>query len=244
MPFTQILDAIREKGYHDHRSNSHSNLLTERMVADLAATCPSFVADRAANRFREWRNTLGPDRRNTDLLIGAANADGSPGLRNVRILIEHKSVVTAHRNRNAHYQDIEREMLATHDKNPRTIVVATLIVGVCQRVLNVPDCVKKDSRYSPIRFQNEILPRLSTGDQTVWTDFPRCISTNTPEDPATTVAMFRGLPVRAPADSHEVGLDFMLFVPVEIDNVNPPRLGVMDGIDSIADYQRMIQHIC
>ena len=27
--------------------------------------------------------------------------------------------------------------------NPRTIVVATVIVGVCEKVLNVPDCVKR-----------------------------------------------------------------------------------------------------
>ena len=131
-------------------------------------------------------------------------------MRNVRIIVEHKSVVTAHRNRNARSQDIEREMRTSHVHNPRTIVVATLIIGTCQRVLNVPDCVKKDPRYGDGQFETLVLPRLSSGDQTLWNDFRNCISSNTQDDPIKTMEYFSRLPVRAMADTHEVGLDFML----------------------------------
>jgi hypothetical protein len=142
-PFDAILRNMAEARYHNHRKASHSNALSDRIVADLADSCPSFAADRKKGRFQEWHNERGPDRRNTDLLIGSPDAKGKPDLSQVRLLLENKSVVTAHRNRNARFQDVERETHAIHSKNPRTIVVATLIVGVCERFLNVPDGVKK-----------------------------------------------------------------------------------------------------
>jgi hypothetical protein len=243
-PFDAIVRNIAQAGYHNHREPSHSNLLSDQIVRDLERACPSFRDDRAKGRFREWRNVKGPDGRNTDLLIGAPTPKGKPDLSQVRILLENKSVVTAHRNRNARFQDVERETHAIHAENPRTIVVATLIVGVCERVLNVPDCVKKPYKSKPERFDAEILPRLSSGDATLWDEFEHCVSVNRADDPMKTVEYFRALPVREPADSHERGLDFMLFIPMAIDNVAPPRLAKLPGIEPVAQYKRMIERLC
>lgn len=256
-PFDGIFRNIRLRGYHNHRLEEHSDLLTDQIVSDLALRCSAFAEDRARPDFQEWRNVKAADDRTTDYIFGPLQKKGplnlfgeaqfsQADLQNIRILIEHKSVVTAHRNRNARVQDIEREIRATHHHHPKTIVVATVLVGTCLQVLNIPDCVKKDPRYTPEEFQSKIVPRLSSGDQTLWDEFSRCVSQNTPADPLATVNLFRGLPTRELADAHtgRPGIDYLLLVPVAIDNVNPPRLGTLAGIDPCAAYDDMIEHIC
>lgn len=243
-PFDPILDNIISAGYHNQRKEGHSDALVRQIVKDLDTHCEAFAIDRKAGVIREWLNEKAFDGRTTDLLIGAADDNGRPDLRNVRIIIENKSVITAHRNKNARFQDIEREMRASHANNPLTIVVATLIIGTCQRYLNVADNRKKDPRLEPGQFESDVLARLSTGDESLWLDFSKWISSNTKDDPSKTMEYFRRLPVRQMADAHEVGLDFMLFIPMAIDNVTPPSLATLDGLDPSASYWEMITHIC
>lgn len=239
--FDEIFDSIVRTGYHNHRLEAHSDIISRRIIADLRATCSSFDADCRSGTIKVWHKTLGPDDRTTDLLAGVPDPNGRPDLRKVRLLVENKSVITAHRNRSARAQDIDRERLSAHRANPRTIVAATVLVGTCQRVLNVPDCVAKLNRE---KFADEIRPRLSIGDESLWTEFRACVSQNKPTDPSKTVARFGRLPVRAAADTHLAALDFLLIAPVAIDNINPPKLDSSMGIDAEADYKRMIQHMC
>src|SRR5690606_6840450 len=95
-------------------------------------------------------------------------------------------------------------------------------------------------------FETEVLPRLSSGDQSLWSEFKYAVSTNKPDDPAKTVAAFRRLPLRPPGHTHVAGYDFVLIVPVFIDNVNPPELCRNNpfGIDIDAEYERMLATIC
>lgn len=243
-PFDPIIDNIIRAGYHNQRKEGHSDVLIRQIVSDLDTHCEAFARDRRDGIIHEWLNKKAFDGRTTDLLIGAADVNGEPDLRNVRIVVENKSVVTAHRNKNARYQDIEREMRASHANNPRTIVVATLIIGTCRQYLNVADHRKKDPRLEPGQFEAEVLPKLSTGDESLWQDFSKWISHNTHDDPAKTMKFFRQLPVRQMADTHEVGLDFMLFIPMAINNVNPPKLTMLNGLDPSAGYWKMITHVC
>lgn len=240
-PFNEILDHIRATGYHNHRKEVHSDILSRRIVADLRSECPAFNADIESGRIRTWEKTKGPDDRTTDLIAGPTNANGGPDLSAVRILVENKSVVTAHRNRNARWQDIDRERRSAHSANPKTIVIATLIVGVCERVLNVPDCVAKLHKTT---FESQVRPRLSTGDQSLWQEFSMCVGLNKPDDPSKTISMFRELPIRKGSDTHEAALDFLLIAPFAIDNVNPPRLDFTMNIDPEDEYRRMIRHAC
>jgi len=237
----EILNAIRENSYHNHRKETHSDLISRRIVADLRATCKAFDSDLASGAIRTWEKTKGPDDRTTDLIAGSSKPNGAPDLSDVRLLVENKSVVTAHRNRNARWQDIDRERRSAHSANPKTIVVATLIVGVCERVLNVPDCVAKLHKHS---FETGVRPRLSTGDQSLWGEFDMCVSLNKSDDPHKTIAMFRELPVRKGSDTHLAALDFLWIAPFAIDNVNPPMIGKTMGIDAEVEYRKMIQHIC
>lgn len=248
-PFDGILREIRETGYHNHRRPTHSDLMTERIIADLTRSCAPIAEDLQCGKVMEWRNVKGPDGRNTDAIIGPSGKGRSPKLDAVRLLIEHKSVITAHRNRNARQQDIEREIRAAHANNPNTIIVATVLIGTCERVLNVPDGVKAEARRlwpeEEEGFNKLVRPRLSTGDQALWKEFEYCISNNQPAAPYNTIKLFRELPLRKVAETYKPGLDFLLLVPVAIDNVNPPRVDdEFANIHPTTAYEEMIQHIC
>ncbi|HEX7295941.1 MAG TPA: hypothetical protein VF251_09340, partial [Pyrinomonadaceae bacterium] len=67
--------------------------------------------------------------------------------------------------------------------------------------------------------------------------FEWAVSDNKLGDPAETVRKLRMLPTRHPGHTHVCGYDYVLVVPVSIDNVNPPRLAVHNdlGIDIAED---------
>ncbi|MGH8236711.1 MAG: hypothetical protein ACREXP_06770 [Steroidobacteraceae bacterium] len=60
------------------------------------------------------------------------------------------------------------------------------------------------------------------------------------------VAKFQSLPRRQPGHTHVMGFDFVMIVPVFVDNVNPPSLCRQNGfgIDIDATYERMLATIC
>jgi hypothetical protein len=95
-------------------------------------------------------------------------------------------------------------------------------------------------------FETRVLPRLSSGDQTLWQDFPHAVSVNRAVDPQSTIAKFRELPTRAAARTDLVAYDYVLLVPVFIDNVSPPRVARENtlGINIDAEYLAMIDRIC
>jgi hypothetical protein len=91
-----------------------------------------------------------------------------------------------------------------------------------------------------------VLPRLSSGDGTLWRDFDWAASRNGPNDPAKTAKLFRTLPTRHAGHTHVEGYDYVLLVPVRIDNVSPPELprGAPLGIDIDSEYRRLIEQMC
>jgi hypothetical protein len=101
-------------------------------------------------------------------------------------------------------------------------------------------------RERPDEFERTVLPRLSTGDASLWKEFAWAVSTNRPADPAKTVELMRTLPTRLAGHTHVVGYDAVLLVPVEIDNVNPPSLPRPNSldIDVDVDYNRMLEKMC
>ena len=125
--------------------------------------------------------------------------------------------------------------------------MATVMIGVAERVLNVPDRITpffKDRKTS--QFERTVLPRLSSGDSKLWEEFSSAVSANKPEDPARTAAKFRKLAVRLPGHTHVVGYDYVLLVPVYIDNVNPPFIPRPNnlGIDVDREDPAMLTQIC
>jgi hypothetical protein len=112
--------------------------------------------------------------------------------------LKSKSVITAHRSRTSRFADLCATLQVLEDLRSEALVVATVIVGVAERVLNVPDQVKPRYKKNPSKFQSDVLPRLSSGDQTLWDEFDWAVSSNRADDPQTTIEKFRELPIRRP----------------------------------------------
>jgi len=165
------------------------------------------------------------------------------------LCLEKKPVITAHRNLYARFDDLNEALQVLHRARSEAVLVATVIVGVARRVLNVPDKVKPLYRRRLAEFDESVLPRLSSGDQSLWDEFESAVSVNRPDDPSNTVKKFRQLPTRQPGHTHVVGYDYVLLVPAFIDNVNEPYIPkptdpLSLGIDVELEYQTMLDAIC
>jgi len=247
-PFDKAIAAIAQAGYHNHRLETHSDTVSTAFFADLVASCPSLREDFEEGTVKVWKNVKAPGhrRRKIDLFVGEPTATGDPDITKVRIALENKSVITAHRNRTNRFDDLSDVLSTVHAARPEALLIATVLIGLSERVLNIPDQVHSFFRDREDEFNQTVLPRLSTGDASLWAQFNWAVSPNTPNDPRNTVDLFRQLPTRAPAHTHVEGYDFVLLVPVLIDNVDPPSLPRPNalGIDVDLEYQRMLNQLC
>jgi len=229
----------------------HVDALRGGIVDDLALCCPAFKADLENGLIARWENVRDPgaQSRKLDLVIAEANRDGGPNVKKLRICLKSKSVITAHRSRDSRFADLYATLRVLEDLKSEAVLVATVIVGVAEKVLNVPDKVKPLYKKKAGKFEREVLPRLSSGDQSLWDEFDWAVSVNRPDDPRNTIEKFRELPTRRPGRTHVVGYDYVLLVPASIDNVNPPSIPAPSdpksfGIDVERDYAKMIEIMC
>jgi len=246
-PFDEVIDEIRARGFHNHRLEDHSGTMSRGILRDLRAMCEPFRRDFTGGHIREWLDFPSPGgrARKLDLVVAEPGGEaGGPDLGRLRLCVENKSVVTAHRNRTNRYDDLSDVVGVLHQKKPDAILVATVLVGVAENVLNVPDRVKPF--MPPEDFVGRVLPRLSSGDDTLWDEFRHAVSRNRQRDPERTVKKFRELPTRPPGRTDLVAYDYVLLVPVFIDNVCPPRVARDNalGIDVDAEYHTMLDRIC
>ncbi|MEP6831940.1 MAG: hypothetical protein ABJB74_01045 [Gemmatimonas sp.] len=197
---------------------------------------------------RIWKNVASPgDReRKVDLFVGEPNAEGLPDISKVRIAVENKSVITAHRNSTNRFDDLKKVVAAVQGARPEALLIATVLIGLADRVLNIPDQVHKFYRDREEIFGRDVLPRLSSGDDALFEEFSWAVSKNRPSDPAKTLQLFRSLPTRGPAQTHLVAYDSVLLVPVRIDNVHAPTLPRPNhlSVDVDADYSDFISKTC
>jgi len=250
-PFDAVIEQIKLRGFHNQRLEEHSDIVSAEILKDLRERCGTFGADYAADRITSWLNVRTPGARNRkiDLLVGEADCSGKPDLEKLRFCVENKSVVTAHRNQYARFDDLNEALQVIHHAKAEAVLVATVIIGVAERFLNVPDRVKPLYRERAAEFNEQVLPRLSSGDQTLWEQFAWAVSVNRVGDAAKTIEKFRQLPTRSAGHTHVAGYDCVLLVPAFIDNVNPPYIPEPDdprslGIDVRAAYDAMLETIC
>ncbi len=248
-PFDSVIEAIARRRYHNHRQDDHSSTVSNGLFNDLTSACTPLAEDVRAGSVNVWRNVQSPGdrRRKVDLFVGEPGPDGKADIRRLRIALENKSVLTAHRNRTNRFDDLQKVLSAIHATRPEALLVATVLIGLAERVLNVPDQIHpmyRDEKEE--EFNKIVLPRLSSGDQALWTDFPRAVSVNSHSDPANSVALFRTLSTRPAGHTHVEGYDAVLLVPMMIDNVNPPSLPRPNalGIDVDSDYQQVLKQLC
>lgn len=84
------------------------------------------------------------------------------------------------------------------------------------------------------------------GDRSLWDEFSDAVSKNRPNDPKQTLDKFRSLPRRPPAHTHVSGYDYLLLVPMFVDNVDRPRLERENqlGIDVDREYEELLEVVC
>lgn len=250
-PFDAVMQQIRIRGFHNHRLEDHSDILSQGILHDVQERCAPFSADIAAGQITSWLNVRTPGKRGReiDLLVGAPKDSGKPDLKKLRFCVENKSVITAHRNRTNRFDDLELVLELLHRAKPDAVLVATVIVGIAERVLNIPEGIKPRFKKRLDEFAAQIVPRLSSGDQSLWEEFEFAISPNRPNEPAITVSKFRQLRSRSPGHTHVVGYDYVLLVPAFINNVDPPYIPGPDdprnlGINVQHEYDAMLDTVC
>ena len=245
-PFDSVMDAIRNAGYHNHRRPLHSDIVSKGILDDLLQQCEPLAWDYKKGEVKHWLNVNAPGGRGRrlDLFIGEPDSEtGGPSITGLRIGIENKSVMTAHRNRSARFDDPSETLDAVLRVRQEAVMAATVLVGVAEQVLNVPDRIK------PLRktdFEAEVLPRLSSGDQSLWSEFEYAVSPNRPSDAEGTMARFRELPTRRPGLTHMHGYDYVALIPVHVNNVDPPTIARKNdlGLDVDDEYQTMLETLC
>jgi SAM-dependent methyltransferase len=238
--FDDVLDEIKARGFHNHRLENHSGSMSRGILRDLRAMCEPFERDFTTGQIREWLDFPSPGgrARKLDLVVAEPAAQTrEPDLTRLRLCVENKSVVTAHRNRTNRYDNLSDLVGVLHRNRPDAILVATVLIGLAENVLNVPDRVKPF--LSSKEFTERVLPRLSSGDDSLWSEFPQAVSRNRSVDPERTAKKFRELPTRPPGRTDLVAYDYVLLVPVIIDNVHPPRVARDNGlgIDIDTEYR-------
>lgn len=174
------------------------------------------------------------------------SADGSPDINKVRLAVENKSVLTAHRNRTNRFDDLKKVVAAVQGARPEAITIATVLIGISPRFLNIPDGVRKFYRGREEEFDEKVLPRLSSGDESLFAEFDWAVSPNRANEPMSTAALFQSLPTRGSAQTHLVAYDSVLLVPVFIDNVHAPYIPRPNtlGIDVDAEYEALLHRTC
>jgi len=248
-PFDEAISAIQQRGYHNHRLEEHSDIVSRGIFRDLLDCCSTLRADYERGAIREWLNVHAPGarKRKIDLFVGEPRAGAAlSDISKLRVCVENKSVVTAHRNRDARFDDLNETLKVVHAARSEAVIVATVLIGTAGRVLNIPDKVKAFHKGLGDTFTQTIVPRLSRGDLSLWDEYRWAVSVNRKNDPAITLEKLRQLPTRKPGHTHVEGYDYVLFVPVHIDNVSPPTLARTNdlGIDIDQQYQEMLSTIC
>ena len=247
-PFDEAIEDIIRRKYHNQRQQFHSDIVSEGILRDLLHTCNELRRDLESSEVKSWFNVPAPGgrSRHIDLMIGEPTPEGKPNLNRIRICVENKSVMTAHRNKHARYDDLSELVKVLQEVRPETIVVCTVMIGVANRFLNVADRVTPFYKSRMAEFERKILPRLSSGDQSLWTEFGAAVSTNKAHEPNSTKERFLKLPTRSLGRIDKIGFDFLLLVPVFINNVDPPYIARSNdlGIDVNKEYNEMLVRVC
>ena len=151
-PFDNVIRRIIERGYHNHRTAEHSDIVCTGIWNDLLTRCEDIRDDYDRGRIGHWLNQPAPDlqRRRADLLVCETNElTDTPDLSRVRICLENKSVLTAHRNRGERFRDLDNFRSEVQQRRREAIVLGTVMIGTARRYLNVADQVGRLYRSQP-----------------------------------------------------------------------------------------------
>ena len=180
-PADKVVSFIKETRYHNHRSEAHSDLVCEQFIADIIKRCPAIADDLFEGKIKYWLNEeVEGLTHKVDLLVCSVSGDEcKPSLGRARICLENKSVITAHgKNRRNRFSDLADYMNVVQAQTPEAIILGHVLVGTATKYLNVPDMVKKHCQITGVDFEKEVLPRLSSGESSLWDEFGKGAKVN------------------------------------------------------------------
>lgn len=144
------MEYLNEIGFHHPRTaKEHSTELSRHMVNDLYQSCPSVRSDADEGTIAfdlDVKIKVGDRSHVTDLVIGEPVTHGLPshGLAQselhpskYRIAIEHKSVITAHRNRLNRLRDLNEFAEYMYAYRADVVVGGTLLIGTSTKFVSV-----------------------------------------------------------------------------------------------------------
>ena len=67
-PFDAAIAALAKAGYHNHRLEAHSDIVSDGIVADLKSVCEKFQTDVDSGAVRIWKNVGSPGDRERRVL--------------------------------------------------------------------------------------------------------------------------------------------------------------------------------
>src|SRR5688572_27337235 len=116
-PFDEVIESIRTAGYHNQRLEAHSDLVSNGLFRDLLTRCPFISHDYEEKAVNKWINVPAPGTtrgRKIDLFVGEPGPDNTADVGKVRICVENKSVITAHRNKTNRLDDLTKVLGAIY----------------------------------------------------------------------------------------------------------------------------------
>ncbi len=61
-PFDAVVEQVKRRGFHNQRSEGHSDIVSDGILADLKRHCPPFFSDFSNGRIADWKNIEPPGR--------------------------------------------------------------------------------------------------------------------------------------------------------------------------------------
>ncbi|MCC7020222.1 MAG: hypothetical protein IT332_10730 [Ardenticatenales bacterium] len=248
-PIDQVIAEMTRVRFHNHRSEAHSDIISHGIWNLLLDRCPAISTDFERDKIDFWTNVEVPGlTHRIDMMVCEVGPHPStPSLERARICLENKTVITAHgKNRRNRHSDLSDFYRLVQSTTPEAIVLGTVLIGTAEQYLNIPDSVRPACKLLDINFETDVLPRLSSGDESLWDQFRTLVGQNRSSDAAKTVELMRSLPTRPRGFTHETGFDYLWIVPLRIDNVSAPRVVRQNefAIDIDGEFEEMIDTIC
>ena len=228
-----------EVGYYHPRTAEQSGAFSGIIVRELVnmnGTLATHLRDGTVAYDFDVNVSDGVSEHTTDLVIGSPSSKplgiriGVPirariNTSDYRVLIDHKSVVTAHRNRLNRLRDFKE--LASHANayNRKAIVGGTLLLGTSRRYLSVETVGRVLSARGQRDRTDYWRKRMLKNDKELVAEFEStdAMTENSEVDPGNTFNVFmKELPMRR--SDQEKGFDAFAVIPVLIDNIGPCRL--------------------
>ena len=180
--FDDVIDEIKKRGFHNHRLEDHSIVMSRGICATCApcANRSHMISQRTASAAGST-----PHRPLDGRASWTSSSLSPPGISQTShayAYVSRISPLLLHTVTAPTATTTSSDLVgALHRKKPDAVLVATVLVGLAENVLNVPDRVKPF--LLPNEFKTRVLPRLSSGDAALWGEFPQAMQPQPPGRP-------------------------------------------------------------